>query len=91
MIAYAFPSAHGVERSESGTKNAPSQGMTLKDWFAGQIIAAMVGSDAANASLRDKNGQLCQIDESKLANMAKNAYQAAEALIQARAADNEQR
>ena len=59
--------------------------MTLKDWFAGQIIAAMLGSDPANSSQRDCNGQLCQMDPTKLANMAKNAYQAAEVLMQIRA------
>jgi len=87
MVAYAFPFADGVERSEGGAKNTQCQGMTLKDWFAGQIIAAMLGSDPSHSSLRDKNGQLCQMDQSKLANMAKSAYQAAEALMQVRAAD----
>jgi hypothetical protein len=87
MIAYAFPFVQGAERSEGGAKPAHSQGMTLKDWFAGQIIAALLGSDPANSSQRDKNGQLCPMDPSKLANMAKSAYQAAEALMQARAAE----
>jgi hypothetical protein len=87
MVAYAFPFIHGTERSEGGTTNTRSQGMTLQDWFAGQIIAAMLGSDPSNSSLRDKNGQLCQMDQSKLANMAKTAYQVAEALMQVRPAD----
>jgi len=87
MVAYAFPCVDGVEHSECATKNTHSQGMTLKDWFAGQIIAAMLGSDPSHSSLRDKNGQLCQMEQSKLANMAKSAYQAAEALMQARAAE----
>jgi hypothetical protein len=87
MVAYAFPFADGSDHSEGGTKNTHHQGMTLKDWFAGQIIAAMLGSDPSNSSLRDKNGQLCQMDHSKLANMAKSAYQAAEALMQVRAAE----
>ena len=87
MIAYAFPFVHGAERLESGTKDTHNQGMTLKDWFAGQIIAAMLGSDPSNSSQRDQNGQLCKMDQSKLANMAKSAYQAAEALMQVRAAD----
>ncbi len=90
MIPYAFPFVPGAERSESGTNNTHSQGMTLKDWFAGQIIAAMLGSDSSNSSQRDKNGQLCKMDQSKLANMAKSAYQAAEALMQVRAADQKQ-
>jgi len=91
MVAYAFPFAHDAERSESKTKDTHCQGMTLKDWFAGQIIAAILGSDPSNASLRDKNGQLCQMDQSKLANMAKSAYQAAEAMMQVRADQNEPR
>ncbi|HWA99766.1 MAG TPA: hypothetical protein VG713_14785 [Pirellulales bacterium] len=60
--------------------------MTLKDWFAGQIIAAMLGSDGSSSSQRDENGQLCSFDKSRLANLAKNAYQVAEAMMQARAA-----
>jgi hypothetical protein len=88
MVAYAFPFAHG---SEDGAMKTHSHGMTLKDWFAGQIIAAMLGSDPSNSSQRDNNGQLCQMDPAKLANMAKSAYQAAEALLQVRATNqNEQ-
>jgi hypothetical protein len=87
MIAYAFPSNHTSDRSVGGTNLLPSQGMTLKDWFAGQIIAAMLGSDSSNSSQRDKNGQLCKMDQSRLANMAKGAYQAAGALMDVRAAD----
>lgn len=60
-------------------------GMTLEDWFAGQIIASMIGSDPAYANQRDKNGQLCGIDAARLANLSKNAYQAAEAMCQVRA------
>jgi hypothetical protein len=59
--------------------------MTLQDWFAGQIIAAMVGSDSSYSNQRDPNGRLCGIESTRLANLAKNAYQAAEALMQARA------
>jgi len=87
MVVYAFPFAHGAEHKEGGTKNSYSQGMTLNDWFAGQIIAAMLGSDPSNSTQRDKNGQLCPMDESKLANMAKTAYQAANVMMQVRAAD----
>lgn len=82
MTAYAFPFVNGAEPSANGHL---SQGMTLKDWFAGQIIAAMLGSDASNSSQRDKNGQLCKMDQAKLANIARSAYQAAEALLQVRA------
>jgi len=61
-------------------------GMTLQDWFAGQIIAAMIGSDPAYSSTRDNDGRLCGIEPARLANMTKNAYQTAEAMMQARAA-----
>jgi hypothetical protein len=87
MIAYAFPFASKVERSAGETNVAHSQGMTLKDWFAGQIIAALLGSDPSNSSLRDKNGQLCQMEPIKLENMAKTAYHAAEVMMQVRATD----
>jgi hypothetical protein len=51
MTAYALtPPVYGGERPEDGTKNSQPQGMTLKDWFAGQIIAAMVGSDPSNSN-----------------------------------------
>ena len=89
MTAYAFPCVNTAEPS-GGTTSIHSQGMTLKYWFAGQIIAAMLGSDASNASQRDKNGQLCEMDTAKLSNLAKSAYQAAEALLQVRA-DHEQK
>jgi hypothetical protein len=58
--------------------------MTLNDWFAGQIMAAMLGSDPSNSSHRDSNGQLCGMDQTKLVNMAKTAYQVANALMQVR-------
>ena len=61
-------------------------GMTLQDWFAGQIIAAMIGSDPANSNQRDQNGRLCGIETARLANMTKNAYQSAESMLQSRAA-----
>jgi hypothetical protein len=86
MTTYAFPCVPGLERTAAEIKSGPGQGMTLKDWFAGQIIAAMLGSDPANSSQRDKNGQLCKMDQAKLENIAKSAYQAAEALMQVRAA-----
>jgi hypothetical protein len=57
-----------------------------QDWFAGQIIAAMIGSDPANSNQRDQNGRLCGIEPARLANMTKNAYQSAEAMLQSRAA-----
>jgi len=87
MTAYAFPIVCGAERAESGTKKPDNRGMTLKDWFAGQVIAAMLGSDPANSNQRDSNGQLCQMDQTKVANLAKSAYQIAEAMMQVRAAE----
>jgi hypothetical protein len=88
MTVYAFPFVYDAERLESGTKNTQNQGMTLKDWFAGRTIAAMLGSDPSSSSQRDSNGQLCSIDQYKLANMAKSAYQVAEAMMQARSAES---
>jgi hypothetical protein len=90
MIAYACPSVSIAERPESGTKTTQSQGMTLKDWFAGQIIAAMLGCDPSNSSQRDSNGQLCKMDQSKVANLTKSAYQIAEAMMQVRAAEQKE-
>ncbi len=60
-------------------------GMTMQDWLAGEIIAALLGSDPANANQRDPNGRLCGIEPARMANMAKIAYQAAEAMMQHRA------
>ncbi len=59
-------------------------GMTLEDWFAGQIIAAMIGSDPAYSNNRDPNGRLCGIEPAKIENLTKNAYQVAAAMMQAR-------
>jgi hypothetical protein len=59
--------------------------MTLQDWFAGQVIAAMIGSDPAYSSTRDNDGRLCGIEPARLQNMATNAYQAAEAMMKVRA------
>lgn len=62
----------------------PTPDMTLQDWFAGQIMAAMIGSDGSFANQRDKNGQLCGIEPTRLANLAKNSYQVADSLMKAR-------
>ncbi len=85
MTAYAFPFIQVPAASEAGLKSTQNTGMTLKDWFAGQIIAAMLGSDPSNSSQRDRNGQLCKMESSKLENMATTAYQVAEALMLVRA------
>jgi hypothetical protein len=86
MTALAMPPVCSAERPENGQKNSQLPAMTLKDWFAGQIVAAMMGSDPSNSNQRDSNGQLCKMDQSKLTNMARSAYQVAEAMMQARAA-----
>lgn len=86
MTSHALPPVSSAECPVNGTKNSQPQGMTLKDWFAGQIVAAMIGSDPSNSSQRDNNGQLCKMDHSKLVNMARSAYQVAEAMMQVRAA-----
>jgi hypothetical protein len=80
--ALNFVISRAVAR-ESGTM-IPE--MTLQDWFAGQVMAAMIGSDPAYASTRDNDGRLCGIEPARLVNMSKNAYQAAAAMMQARAA-----
>lgn len=59
-------------------------GMTMQDWLAGQIIASLLGSDPTNANQRDVNGRLCGIEPLRMANMAKIAYQAADAMMVAR-------
>ena len=84
MSMYAFPAVQGVKHP-GDQAIADGNGMTLKDWFAGQVIAAMVGSDSSLSSQRDDNGQPSALNKTRLANMAKNAYQTAEALMQARA------
>ncbi|HEX4130546.1 MAG TPA: hypothetical protein VHZ24_10910 [Pirellulales bacterium] len=65
-------------------KSSQDDRQALKDWFAGQVIAAMIGSDPSFSSQRDDNGKLCGLNTSRLANMATNAYQVANALVQAR-------
>ena len=87
MAATAFPSvAHPPERAATGTNSLAMPGMTLQDWFAGQVIAALLGSDSSYSSQRDQNGQLCSMEPNRLANMAKTAYQAAESMMHVRAA-----
>jgi hypothetical protein len=73
-------------RLEPTLGGAGIPGMTLRDWIAGQVISAMISSDAAFSGMRDKNGQHCELDKSKLNQMAKNSYQAADAMLLARAA-----
>lgn len=74
MITYAFPCVQSSDQAQGPETHLPYQGMTLKDWFAGQIIAAMLGSDPAHSNQRDENGQLCKMNQSKLTNMAMSAY-----------------
>jgi hypothetical protein len=89
MTTFAFPSVYEDNHSIA-IDGDNSQGMTLKDWFAGQIIAAMLSSDASSAIQRDQNGQLCEFDKTRLANLARNAYQAAGALMKTRAASKDE-
>lgn len=84
MTNYAFPTVNEESRSKHSFDSENHYGMTLKDWFAGQIMAAMLSSDASSATQRDQNGQLCGFDKTRLAHLAKNAYQVAEAMLQAR-------
>ena len=56
----------------------------------GQIVAAMLGCDPSNSSQRDSNGQLCKMDQSWVANLAKSAYQIAGAMMEVRAAEKNQ-
>ena len=91
MTAFAIPMVGDVERINGAAKNTQVPGMLLGDWFAGQIFAAMLGSDPSNSSQRDDNGQPCRMDRTKLTNMAKSAYQAADALIQVRTAGPSER
>ena len=91
MTASAFPSVSSVGDPLGEPKSAQSQGMTLRDWFAGQMAAAILGSDPSNSSPRDGNGQLCKIDQSKVKNLAHSAYQIADALMLARAAEQDKR
>lgn len=86
MTVYAYPSLPEAARLDHKAGATQNPGMSLKDWFAGQVIAAMIASDPAFSGVRDKNGQHCEIDKAKLNNMAKNSYQAAEAMMQARPA-----
>lgn len=59
--------------------NAP-QDMTLRDWFAGQAMQALVGDMAAVADTADDHG----VNPTVL--MAKLAYGVADAMLAARAA-----
>lgn len=86
MTIFAYPSVQDAGRLDHKVGATQNPGMTLKDWFAGQVIAAMIASDSSFSGMRDKNGQHCELDKAKLNNMAKNSYQAAEAMMQARAA-----
>lgn len=80
------PARHEHSRLEPqlGGVAAGIPGMTLRDWIAGQVISAMISSDASFSGMRDKNGQHCELDKPKLNQMAKNSYQAADAMLQAR-------
>lgn len=78
-----LPEPARLETQLGGAAGIP--GMTLRDWIAGQVIAAMISSDASFSGMRDKNGQHCELDKPKLNQMAKNSYQTADAMLQVRA------
>ena len=64
--------------TQSGFASGHSMGMSLRDWFAGQIVANVIGGCAAggiNTSAEDA------------APMARAAYALADAMIAARGAD----
>lgn len=89
MTIYAYPSLQDTARLDHKHGAAANPGMTLRDWFAGQVIAAMIASDSSFSGMRDKNGQHCELDRAKLNNMAKNSYQAADAMLLARGTTKE--
>lgn len=89
MTIYAYPSLPDAARPDHKLGAPANPGMTLRDWFAGQVIAAMISSDSSFSGMRDKNGQHCELDRAKLNNMAKNSYQAADAMLAARCTTKE--
>ncbi len=67
---FAFPRPHSTDECEQNCSHYyDQQGMTLRDWFAGQIAAAMVGKYGGE-SFRDNR-----------ANMARDAYLMADAML----------
>lgn len=58
----------------------PNQGMTLRDWFAGQALTGMM----ANASFPVAANQDAGPNGSAIAGIAESAYNAADAMMEAR-------
>lgn len=69
---YAFP---GDRYTQGGVKSGHGQGMTLRDWFAGQAMQGLWS--AFNRDWHNPNNY--QIDV-----VARNAYLVADAMLEAR-------
>lgn len=65
--AYVYP---GKRTAQNGMVLGHGQGMTLRDWFAGQALAGVLG----NANIK----------ESPDASIAKAVYRMADAMLEAR-------
>jgi len=75
----AFPQ-HGWSSNPAVIEQMKTQGgMTLRDWFAGQIIAAMLSVPGSTVSLDDSPGLIG-------AQQARTAYALADAMLKAREA-----
>ena len=69
----AFP--RPASTSNHGFPYAEQDGMSLRDWFAGQVIVGMAAADPEGPSMRPQDA--AQI-------MAQGAYQLADAMLEAR-------
>lgn len=77
---YVYP---GARFSQNGMALGHGQGMTLRDWFAGQALAAMI----AKAPFFDRDGEYGSEDVDMLQfkiDMSESAYLYADAMIAAR-------
>lgn len=68
---YAFPFHVAIPSPNGGTVYATASGMTLRDWFAGQFFAARLANPHGKPDITD-------------ADMAKAAYERADAMMRAR-------
>ena len=77
-----------ADHSEARHRSVAQPGMTLQDWIARQVIAAVLGSDPSNLVAEIGTANFVRwMSVQAGADMAKTAYQAAEVLMQVRAAD----
>lgn len=65
------------EESQTGLDHAQFPGMTLRDWFAGQVLSGMFASQWFTDHAAGDAGSLA-------ANLAHNAYNFADAMLAAR-------